>query len=54
MTVKTEAATVAATPGASGDDPRLAIVLTYFKHLRACRRWRASVWHGPVRPSNMG
>ena len=34
MTVKTEAATVAATPGASGDDPRLAIVLTYFKHLR--------------------
>jgi DNA replication protein DnaC len=34
MTVKTEAATGAATPGASGDDPRLAIVLTYFKHLR--------------------
>jgi DNA replication protein DnaC len=34
MTVKTEASAVAATPGASGDDPRLAIVLTYFKHLR--------------------
>ena len=34
MTMKTEASAVAAPPGASGDDPRLAIVLTYFKHLR--------------------
>lgn len=34
MTVKTEASAVAVTPRTSGDDPRLAIVLTYFKHLR--------------------
>src|SRR5258706_4825938 len=34
MTVKAGPPAGAATPGASGDDPRLAIVLTYFKHLR--------------------
>jgi len=34
MTVKAEASAGATTPGASGDDPRLPIVLTYFKHLR--------------------
>jgi len=32
--LKTAASAVTAPPGASGDDPRLAIVLTYFKHLR--------------------
>jgi DNA replication protein DnaC len=34
MSVRTKASAVAATPGAAGDDPRLEIVLTYFKHLR--------------------
>jgi DNA replication protein DnaC len=43
MSVKTEASAVAAAPQARGDDPRLAIVLTYFKHLRLPAMARESV-----------